>query len=241
MSVSQAATELRQALARLPFGLLIQAATRFDEARTILGAASQGTSRPEAGAALQALTQAISDVADLHGTASQAKELIEQYIARIAGGGQAGTAQATTPMTPWAPRPATRAGPRSDVDQELVATLVRQGTKITPEKVVRIGRDKAGKVVWLEQGDEHAGLAHLHGDKRVAEFDRSGIAREEIVDLVFIALTRGRLIGLSGKDRPVYEVEYRDRTRRVAVSVGSNGFIVGANPINATRKVKPLP
>jgi hypothetical protein len=33
------------------------------------------------------------------------------------------------------------------------------------------------------------------------------------------------------RTRPIYEVVVDGRTYRVAVSVGDNGFIVGANPV----------
>ena len=33
-----------------------------------------------------------------------------------------------------------------------------------------------------------------------------------------------------GTGRPIYEVNYKGSTQRVAVTVGSNGYIVGANP-----------
>ncbi|MDQ3578093.1 MAG: hypothetical protein M3443_10940 [Actinomycetota bacterium] len=114
-----------------------------------------------------------------------------------------------------------------------------RGDKISPEKVVRI--EQPNRIVWLEEGDEHAGLEHLHGDKRVAEFERAGVGKDEIVDVVFKALTSGTLIGTTGRDRPVYETSHRGQPLRVAVSVGSNGFIVGANPVGQNRKVNSLP
>ncbi|MGW5054906.1 hypothetical protein [Actinokineospora sp. NPDC004072] len=61
------------------------------------------------------------------------------------------------------------------------------------------------------------------------------------MDAVFTALTDGRPIGITGRDRVVYAVDYRGRPVRLAVSVGSNGFIVGANPFSLDQKVKPLP
>jgi hypothetical protein len=238
VSVEKAAAELRQALACLPLDLLVQAATSFDEARTILAAVSQGTSRPEAGVAIQLLSQALDQVGETHGTASAARGLVEAYIAHIASGNQAASVPA--PTQPPAPRPVVPARPpRSGVDKELVAEVQRRGDKISPDKVVRI--EKPDRIIWLEEGDERAGLAHIMTNKRVADFARHGIAQDEIVDAVFTALTDGKPIGITGRDRVVYAVDYRGRPVRIAVSVGSNGFIVGANPFSLDQKVKPLP
>ncbi|MBK0866308.1 hypothetical protein INP57_05780 [Saccharopolyspora sp. HNM0986] len=97
------------------------------------------------------------------------------------------------------------------------------------------------QVTWLEGGNERAGLGHMLTDKRVAEFDRAGIPREDIGEVAFRAATEGEPVGISGKDRIVYEVDYHGETKRIAATVGDNGYIVGANPISADKKLKPLP
>jgi hypothetical protein len=241
VSIEKAATELRQALAHLPFDLLMQAASDFDEARTILAATSQGTSRPEAGVAIQALGQAISGVVELHGTASKAKETIETYLADIAGGERTGSAASAPRAATPVPRSPSAPGRRPAVDQELVAELVRQGTKITPEKVVRIARDREGRAVWMEEGTERSGLAHLMAPGRVVDFVNKGVEKDSIVDLVFTALAKGEPIGITSSDRVVYAVSYQGRPHRVAITVANNGYIVGANPVGLTRRIKPLP
>jgi hypothetical protein len=81
----------------------------------------------------------------------------------------------------------------------------------------------------LETGDEHAGMNHILGAQRAAEFNQYGIASEDIVDVVFQATTTGKAIGVSGRDRTIF-VTYRRRQIRVAVTVASNGFIIGAYP-----------
>ncbi|MBC1368358.1 hypothetical protein HB790_08970 [Listeria welshimeri] len=39
-------------------------------------------------------------------------------------------------------------------------------------------------------------------------------------------------INEEGKGRPIYEVIYNGKKYRVAITVGKNGFIVGANPVS---------
>ncbi len=58
---------------------------------------------------------------------------------------------------------------------------------------------------------------------------------------MFTTLAKGTPIGITGRDRVVYTLTYHGRPVRIAVSVGSNGFIVGANPFSFNQKAKPLP
>ncbi|MBF2049799.1 MAG: hypothetical protein IGS54_20935 [Elainella sp. C42_A2020_010] len=57
-------------------------------------------------------------------------------------------------------------------------------------------------------------------------------AKEQLADFLVTALTQGRDIGNQGQDasRVVYEVNFNGSTHYVSITVGDNGFIVGANP-----------
>lgn len=109
----------------------------------------------------------------------------------------------------------------------LMDELAKNGIKHSPENIVRIARDASGKIVFLEKGTSRAGLAHIleaHG----AQFAGKGITEAEVPDLVMDAVTKGTQVGMQ-RSRPIYEVFFKGEMRRVAVSVGDNGFIVGAN------------
>ncbi|MBT2395778.1 polymorphic toxin-type HINT domain-containing protein [Streptomyces sp. ISL-100] len=120
------------------------------------------------------------------------------------------------------------------VDKELLDEMKETGVKFDPEKVIRAERDADGKIVFLEEGNSRAGLKHII-EEHADDFERSGIAREDIPDLVMQAATKGKKVGTQGKGdgRPIYEVEFKGQKRRVAVTVGGNGFVVGANPKSA--------
>jgi|GEM_PF-730936 hypothetical protein len=110
----------------------------------------------------------------------------------------------------------------------LLGELAEKGVKHAPDQVVAIARDANGKIVFLERGNARAGLQHIL-DQHAADFARRGIPVEQIPDAVMAAATRGKPVGVQGT-RPVYEVEFNGQTHRVAVTVGDNGFVVGANP-----------
>ena len=120
------------------------------------------------------------------------------------------------------------------VDPDLLSELGQQGVKHSPENVVAIARGPDGKIVFLETGKGGrggAGLAHII-EEHADDFARRGISQDQIPDAVLTAVTEGRIVGTQGRapGRPIYEFTFNGQTHYVAVSVGSNGFIVGANP-----------
>lgn len=117
------------------------------------------------------------------------------------------------------------------VDDALVAELKLSGIKITPSNVVATSRNASGQVVFLESGNAASGLQHIiaaHGD----DFARVGISSQQIPEVVTQAVTRGRFVGYQGGEfgRPIYEIVVNGRIQHIAVTVGNNGYIVGANP-----------
>ena len=113
----------------------------------------------------------------------------------------------------------------------LIDEIMANGEKISPDKVVLITRDPAGKIVWLEEGNSKAGLQHII-DRHGHEFNGKGISNADIPNYVLEAVYQGNIVGTQGKRNPrtIYEFTYNGQTQRVAVQVGSNGFIVSSNP-----------
>lgn len=44
------------------------------------------------------------------------------------------------------------------------------------------------------------------------------------------AVTLGKDIGVQGRSRTIYEVTVAGRRQIIAIEVGENGYVVGANP-----------
>lgn len=119
----------------------------------------------------------------------------------------------------------------NDDKAALLAALSQAGIKHSPEKIVRIAKQGDGKIVFLEEGNTEAGLQHIL-EEHSSEFLNQGIELEQIPDVIIAAVTQGRVIGYQGrrKTRTVYEVSFNEKTQYIAVTVGDNGYIVGANP-----------
>ncbi|MBF4554934.1 DUF637 domain-containing protein [Pseudomonas sp. p50] len=118
---------------------------------------------------------------------------------------------------------------------ELISGLP-VGTKITPGSVVDIRRLPDGRTVWLEKGTDAAGLQHIY-KRHEADFVKKGISRDDISNVVMSALERGKVVGTNGSAN-VYRITHNGVEQNIAVGVGSNGFVVRANPVTSW---KPLP
>ena len=115
--------------------------------------------------------------------------------------------------------------------KELIEEVISSGEKISPDKVLLITRDPNGKIIWMETGNGKSGLEHIiteHGH----QFNGKGISNEDIPNYVLEAVHQGKIVGTQGKRNPrtVYEFTYNGERQRIAIQVGSNGYIVSANP-----------
>ncbi len=125
--------------------------------------------------------------------------------------------------------------PGTEVSGSALEQLAARGVKISPENVIATGRDSTGRIVWLEvgtaTGPRPAGLAHIT-DRHASEFATIGVSEAQIPAFLLNAVKNGRIVGYQGRDkgRAIYEVVHNGVRQRVAITVGDNGFIVGANP-----------
>jgi hypothetical protein len=117
----------------------------------------------------------------------------------------------------------------------LIAEIREAGIKHSPEKIVRIAKRTDGKIIFLEEGKLSAkasGLLHILKEHK-ADFGERGISEDQIPDAVMAAVIRGTFIRYQGKKIPlreVYEVTFNGQLHYISVTVGDNGYIVGANP-----------
>ncbi|MFC8364770.1 virulence factor, partial [Streptomyces griseorubiginosus] len=129
-------------------------------------------------------------------------------------------------------RMAGRAKAANSVDLDLVRKLEASGANFNRADVVMAVRyPRPGvPVAWLELGSHKSGLIHIIF-RHAGEFIEHGVASEDIPKLLNKALSEGKIVGQQGADggRPIYETVYNGRTQRVAITVGDNGYIVGAN------------
>ena len=133
-----------------------------------------------------------------------------------------GSSPITTPEGGW---------DNTVVDSATLDKLASNGVKFTRQDVIATGTTPDGKIIFLETGNPAAGLQHIIDD-HANDFANIGVPSSQIPSVVMQAVTEGKVVGYqgAGTGRPIYETIVNGQSQRIAVTVGDNGFIVGANP-----------
>ncbi len=128
-----------------------------------------------------------------------------------------------------------RAYAKTWADYQLIAEVKQLGVKCNSNEIIGITRDTNGKIVWLEKGhlgDRASGYAHIV-DAHGKDFINVGV--NDIPEYLLTAISEGKIIGYqsvtNATPRPVYEFFYNGDWNYVAITIGDNGYIVGANPV----------
>lgn len=123
-----------------------------------------------------------------------------------------------------------------DTQEDLMDALRKTGTKFSEEDLVFITRDKSNQIIWLEKGNEFAGLKHIierHSDDffRKHNVDSKDIPNHLKAVLSFGNVEYNRLVNKNGKDG--YERLYSyEGHYYLQTGIGTNGFVVSAYPID---------
>ncbi|KAF8961092.1 hypothetical protein BDZ97DRAFT_1830250 [Flammula alnicola] len=136
------------------------------------------------------------------------------------------------------PPPSPTAGHHLTPAQEaLVKDAQKKGVKMDAASLMNIWKIShiiegvATDILFLEEGNEKAGMKHIWG-RHSKEFTQKGISEGEIPHLMEQATTGGSPVAFQGKNkgRPIFKTSHNGQALFVAISIGSNGFVVGANP-----------
>lgn len=116
-----------------------------------------------------------------------------------------------------------------------------------PKKVIKFNAeevlfiDKIGeKFVFLERGvqneEKKQGAGYKHILTHAKEFKQNNISIAKLPYVLFSSLSKNNIIAYQGKGkgRPIFEAE--NEKIGIAITVGSNGYIVGANPTSKRNK-----
>jgi hypothetical protein len=123
----------------------------------------------------------------------------------------------------------------------LISKLKAANIKHDTDTLIEIKEDKQGNVVFLERGNEKAGYKHLL--THLNEFKQKNVTPAIIPKLIMNALVEGEVVGYQGKGkgRAIYRSTFFAAQNDagfmdIAITVGSNGFVVGANPASKFKR-----
>ena len=111
---------------------------------------------------------------------------------------------------------------------DLMEELAQSGVKYTPEDVLMVTKNSDGKLMWLETGNESAGLTHIL-QRHEGDFERRGIEAEGLPNLLNeILVTSPDSIKQTKRG---YEAVYTYEGMQYKVAYGTNGFVVSFYPV----------
>ena len=122
-------------------------------------------------------------------------------------------------------------------DPALLKELSESGEKYTAENVLGVTKTQSGQLAWLEvgrsggNGQKASGMMHIL-EEHETDFANQGIQKEELGDFIMEVVTNGKIVSYQGKGtgRPIFQLDYKEHTYVIAITISSNGYIVGANP-----------
>ena len=112
--------------------------------------------------------------------------------------------------------------------EELINELKLRNIKHNSQDIIAITQLANRRIIFLEIGNSSSGWEHIlnkHGE----DFQRRGIAINNIIDFLMKAITMGQLIGTQGTSRSIYKVDYQGEIQYISIDIGSNGYVVSAN------------
>ncbi len=118
------------------------------------------------------------------------------------------------------------------MNKELIEELVKAGVAFTDEDIIFITRDATGQIVWLEKGNERAGLVHIV-ERHMDDFSKAlGLTEEKLPRFLEEVVTKGTVVSNTTSDlRTGYSRVYDfDGNYYTVTAIGTNGFIVTAYP-----------
>ncbi|CNI86242.1 Possible hemagglutinin (DUF638) [Yersinia frederiksenii] len=121
-------------------------------------------------------------------------------------------------------------GKEANTTASLLNEMSSQGIKYSPQNIVQVVKNADGKIIFLETGSPTSGLQHIikeHG----SQFLLIGVPESQIPNVVMKAILDGKVVGYqgSGSGRPIYETTINGKKYNIAITVGNNGYVVGAN------------
>lgn len=119
--------------------------------------------------------------------------------------------------------------------QDLINGLKNDGIKFSEKDIVFIKKDESGKTIWLETGNDNAGLKHIV-NQHAGDFKKAmNVNEKQIPSVISKAISKENFVNKTERVGANGQTEIRklykyDGKYYLAISFGDNGFIVTSHP-----------
>lgn len=125
---------------------------------------------------------------------------------------------------------------------DMLKQLIDAKVKFNADNVLFVTKDKSGQMIWLEKGNDVAGLKHIlikHAD----DFhDKHNVSRENIAGHINNIISNGNIeysrITKRGNHDGIEKLYSHKGKYYLLTGTGTNGFIVSAYPIKEKEAIK---
>ena len=125
---------------------------------------------------------------------------------------------------------------------DMLQPLIDAKVKFNADDVLFVTKDKSGQMIWLETGNDNAGLNHIlkrHAD----DFStKHNVSRENIASHINSIINKGNIeysrITKRGNRVGIEKLYSHNDKYYMLTGIGTNGFIVSAYPINEKEALK---
>jgi len=126
-------------------------------------------------------------------------------------------------------------------EQEImISELEETGVKFNRNDVLFVVKDKTGQMLWLENGNQSAGLEHIK--KHTKDFEeKHGIKPDNLVDHLHEVIANGEAVSVKKKMLEngkigIEKIYCLKGKYYVLGAIGTNGFIVSMYPLDGGKK-----
>ncbi len=119
------------------------------------------------------------------------------------------------------------------ISEADIKELEERKENFTKDKVIMTVRDYEGKIRWLEEGNDKAGLVHIMAHKE--QFEKGlNIKASQVPAFIQSVIREGTLLSFKINERGP-EYIYRYKNKNILCVIGTNGFIVSVYITNKSK------
>ena len=125
---------------------------------------------------------------------------------------------------------------------EMLKQLIVAKVKFNADDVLFVTNDKSGQLIWLEKGNDNAGLNHILKKHSDDFFAKHNVSKDNIASHINEIVTNGNIeyarVTKRGNRKGIEKLYSHNGKYYLLTGAGTNGFMVSAYPIKEKEAIK---